>query len=169
MQCIITEKQSNQLTYFNVTNKEKNPQLKDSQSKRKPQVETCRTQPKTSIRHQFTDERFRPWSSMNPRPDSQPWKRSHSHKYSDLVNNQACNLAILPCFLCRLSHYIHGIFRTPDRDFRCFHPREIILFYLTYPYQPLGKIRKTNRHTSAPGWTHVDPWCLCNVKITSTS
>ena len=32
-----------------------------------------------------------------------------------------------------------GISRTPDRDFRCFHPCEIILFYLTYPYQPVGE------------------------------
>ena len=57
-------------------------------------------------------------------------------------------------------------------------------FYLTYPYQPVEKIRtppppqkkkkkkkkKTNSRTSAARWPHVDPWRYhghCNVKITS--
>ena len=33
--------------------------------------------------------------------------------------------------------YVMNFSRTPDRDFRIFYQ-----FYLTYPYQPVGKIKK---------------------------
>ena len=53
--------------------------------------------------------------------------------------------------------------RTHDRDSRCF-----ILSYLTYPYQPEGKI-KTNDRTSAARLSHFDPWRHDNVKTKSPS
>ena len=41
--------------------------------------------------------------------------------------------------------------RKPDRDVRGFCPCEII--YLTYSYQPMGKIKKL----TAARWPHLDP------------
>ena len=42
-------------------------------------------------------------------------------------------------------------------------------FYLshTYPYQPVGKIRKEQPHISLTLAARVDPWRHCNVKVTS--
>ena len=51
--------------------------------------------------------------------------------------------------------------RTPDRDFFCFYPCEIILSHTTVP--ALGKDKKW----TAARWPHVDPWNHCNVKMTS--
>ena len=44
-------------------------------------------------------------------------------------------------------------FQTPDGDFHCFYPCEIILS-LTYPYQPAGKIKNEQ--------PHVGPYTSCN-------
>ena len=52
--------------------------------------------------------------------------------------------------------------RTPDRDFRCFFPCEIIISHI-YLYQSVGKIKKR----TAARWPHVPPWRHCNVKMTS--
>ena len=51
--------------------------------------------------------------------------------------------------------------QTPDRDFLRFYPCEIILFYLKYLYQPVGKIRNEKPHAGRTSFHH------CDVKMTS--
>ena len=50
------------------------------------------------------------------------------------------------------------IFRTPDRDFRCFNPSEIIL-------PARGKDKKKNSRTSAARWPQVDRDVILMLKL----
>ena len=49
----------------------------------------------------------------------------------------------------------------PDPDFHCYYPCGIFLSHI--PILALGKV-KTG---TVALWLYVDPWCHCNVKITS--
>ena len=44
--------------------------------------------------------------------------------------------------------------RTPDRDFRCFCPCEIILSHIPVPAR--GKDKNRTAYTSAARWSHLD-------------
>ena len=60
------------------------------------------------------------------------------------------NVSNLLCVLADMIIFAHQI------DFRCFYPCEIIL---TYPYQPMGKIKNKQ--------ADVGRMSICDVKITS--
>ena len=55
------------------------------------------------------------------------------------------------------------IFHTPDRDFRCFNPSDIILSHM--PVSARGKDKKTNSRTSAARWPQVDRDVILMLKI----